>query len=44
MTALLTAEGLTKRFGGVAAVDGCSFEVPEGAITALVGDASLDDQ
>jgi len=35
--ALLTAEGLTKRFGGVAAVDGCSFAVPEGSITALVG-------
>ncbi len=37
MKALLTAEGLTKRFGGVAAVDGCSFAVPEGSITALVG-------
>jgi neutral amino acid transport system ATP-binding protein len=37
MTALLTAEGLTKRFGGVAAVDDCSFAVPEGTITALVG-------
>src|SRR5229473_6335977 len=34
---LLTTEGLTKRFGGVAAVDGCSFAVPEGSITALVG-------
>ncbi len=37
MTALLSAEGLTKRFGGVAAVAGCSFAVPEGTITALVG-------
>ena len=37
MSILLTAEGLTKRFGGVAAVDGCSFAVPEGSITALVG-------
>ncbi|MFN2629090.1 MAG: ABC transporter ATP-binding protein [Gaiellaceae bacterium] len=37
MTALLTADGLTKRFGGVAAVADCSFEVPEGSITALVG-------
>ena len=37
MKALLTAEGLTKRFGGVAAVDSCSFAVPEGSITALVG-------
>ena len=37
MSELLTAEALTKRFGGVAAVDGCSFAVPEGTITALVG-------
>jgi neutral amino acid transport system ATP-binding protein len=37
MTALLEAEGLTKRFDGVVAVDGCSFAVPEGSITALVG-------
>ena len=37
MSALLTADGLTKQFGGVAAVADCSFEVPEGSITALVG-------
>ena len=37
MTALLAAEGLTKRFGGVAAVADCSFSVPAGTITALVG-------
>lgn len=37
MSALLEADGLTKRFGGVTAVDGCSFGVPEGSITALVG-------
>ena len=37
MSALLAADGLTKRFGGVVAVDECSFEVPEGTITALVG-------
>ena len=37
MTALLEARGLTKRFGGVAAVDACSFVVPEGTVTALVG-------
>ena len=34
---LLTAEGLSKRFGGVAAVADCSFSVPTGSITALVG-------
>ena len=37
MTALLEANGLSKRFGGVAAVSGCSFAVPEGTVTALVG-------
>jgi branched-chain amino acid transport system ATP-binding protein len=37
VTALLEAEGLTKRFGGVTAVDGCSFTVPEGTITGLIG-------
>jgi neutral amino acid transport system ATP-binding protein len=37
VTTLLAADGLTKRFGGVAAVDGCSFDVPDGTITALVG-------
>jgi ABC-type branched-subunit amino acid transport system ATPase component len=34
---LLEVEGLTKRFGGVTAVDTCSFAVPEGSVTALVG-------
>ncbi len=37
MTALLEVEGLTKRFGGVTAVDNCSFAVTEGTITALIG-------
>ena len=37
MTALLEIDGLTKRFGGVTAVDDCSFAVPERSITALVG-------
>ena len=37
MTVLLEAEGLTKRFGGVTAVDGCSFSVPERTITGLIG-------
>jgi ABC-type branched-subunit amino acid transport system ATPase component/ABC-type branched-subunit amino acid transport system permease subunit len=34
---LLEVKGLDKRFGGVRAVDGCSFAVPEGSITALIG-------
>lgn len=37
MSALLEVDGLTKRFGGVTAVDMCSFAVPEGSVTALVG-------
>jgi neutral amino acid transport system ATP-binding protein len=37
VTALLAVEGLTKRFGGVAAVDDCTFAVEEGTITALIG-------
>ncbi len=37
MGALLQVRGLTKRFGGVAAVDDCSFTVDEGTITALIG-------
>jgi ABC-type branched-subunit amino acid transport system ATPase component len=34
---LLAVDGLRKGFGGVQAVDGCSFEVAEGTITALIG-------
>ncbi len=34
---LLEVKGLEKRFGGVQAVDGASFTVPEGSITALIG-------
>jgi len=37
VSVLLEVDGLTKRFGGVTAVDGCSFSVPEGSVTALVG-------
>ena len=35
--ALLDVKGLEKRFGGVRAVDGCSFAVARGSITALIG-------
>jgi branched-chain amino acid transport system permease protein len=34
---LLEVKGLEMRFGGVRAVDGASFVVPEGSITALIG-------
>jgi branched-chain amino acid transport system permease protein len=34
---LLEVRGLTKHFGGIRAVDGCSFAVPEGSITGLIG-------
>jgi ABC-type branched-subunit amino acid transport system ATPase component/ABC-type branched-subunit amino acid transport system permease subunit len=35
--ALLEVKGLMKHFGGVKAVDGASFVVPQGSITALIG-------
>jgi branched-chain amino acid transport system permease protein len=34
---LLDVKGLEKAFGGVHAVDGCSFAVEEGTITGLIG-------
>jgi ABC-type branched-subunit amino acid transport system ATPase component/ABC-type branched-subunit amino acid transport system permease subunit len=34
---LLEVRNLSKRFGGVRAVDGCSFSVPRGSITGLIG-------
>ncbi|HEY2789831.1 MAG TPA: ATP-binding cassette domain-containing protein, partial [Gaiellales bacterium] len=37
MTPILEVDGLTKRFGGVAAVDHCSLAVAEGTVTALIG-------
>lgn len=37
MTPLLRVEGLTKRFGKLAAVDGVSLQVPEGRLTAIIG-------
>ena len=37
MSALLTVDGLSKRFRGLLAVDRVSFAVPEGAIFAVIG-------
>jgi ABC-type branched-subunit amino acid transport system ATPase component len=37
MTALLEVERLTKSFGGIRALDECSFEIPEGSVSALIG-------
>jgi ABC-type branched-subunit amino acid transport system ATPase component len=37
MTATLRAEGVTKSFGGVRALDDCSVTAPAGRITALIG-------
>jgi neutral amino acid transport system ATP-binding protein len=34
---ILEVEGVVKRFGGIHAVDGATFEVKEGTITALIG-------
>jgi ABC-type branched-subunit amino acid transport system ATPase component len=34
---MLEVSGLSKRFGGISAVDDVSFEVHEGSITALIG-------
>jgi ABC-type branched-subunit amino acid transport system ATPase component len=37
VTATLRAEGVTKAFGGVHALDDCSLTAPAGRITALIG-------
>lgn len=34
---MLKVKNIKKHFGGVKAVDGCSFEIPDGKITALIG-------
>ena len=37
MSAIIAVERVSKRYGGLTAVDGCSFEVPRGSITGLIG-------
>jgi ABC-type branched-subunit amino acid transport system ATPase component len=37
MSALLEVKGLRKRYGGVVAVDDCSFAVAAGTVTGLIG-------
>ena len=37
MSALLAVEAVSKRFGGLTAVDGVTFRTDEGAITGLIG-------
>ena len=37
MTSMLRTENLTKRFGGITAVNNCSIEVQKGTITGLIG-------
>ena len=37
MTAVLEVTGISKRFGGISAVDGVSFDVHEGEILGLIG-------
>jgi branched-chain amino acid transport system ATP-binding protein len=37
MTALLSVQSVSKRFRGLVAVDGVSFEVPDGAMFAVIG-------
>jgi neutral amino acid transport system ATP-binding protein len=34
---MLEVEGVVKRFGGIIAVDGTTFDVEEGSVTALIG-------
>ncbi len=37
MNALLEVQGVTKRFGGLNALDALSFEVAEGEIVSIIG-------
>jgi branched-chain amino acid transport system ATP-binding protein len=37
MSAIVAVDRITKRYGGLTAVDACAFEVPRGSITGLIG-------
>ena len=37
MTAILEAEGISKSYGGIKALNACSIRFTEGAINALIG-------
>lgn len=37
MSTMLQVEGISKHFGGLKALDGCSLNVEQGSITALIG-------
>jgi ABC-type branched-subunit amino acid transport system ATPase component len=37
MTAILSARGITKRYGSLMAVNGVSFDVPQGSVMSLIG-------
>jgi branched-chain amino acid transport system ATP-binding protein len=37
MATILSAKGVTKRFGGLTAVDGVDFEIEDGSIVSLIG-------
>ena len=37
MSAIIAVDRITKRYGGLTAVDACAFEVPRGSITGLIG-------
>jgi branched-chain amino acid transport system ATP-binding protein len=37
MSAIYTAENITKAFGGLVAVDSVSFDIPEGGIVSIIG-------
>src|ERR1700722_1746910 len=37
MTAMLSVQGASKSFGGIRALNGCSFDVEDGSVTGLIG-------